>query len=136
MHNYKQIVYRAKNKNNEWVYGQIFNVHPFSEEAQMYIFDREENGAISREEIVLVKTRDLCLMAESTDFFGKNIFTNDYIKYENKIYVVQYYKDAFIARQVIPKIKDSTYNYLLLGEMQMFEKIGNVYDNPNLINES
>jgi len=135
MRNYKEILFRAKRKDNgEWVYGFLIRMW-----GVLHIIDKD-NENIAYEIIHETVGQFIGLVDKN----GEKIFENDIIIYtwntlnrhsEKYKYVITYDKEnaKFIANQIYGESQYplSTFKY----SKQRIEVIGNIYGNHELLGE-
>jgi len=72
------------------------------------------------------------------DMFGKDIFEGDILRNQaGRIFVVEYIRKGFEYREILqidgtPKLQDYSVNYI--GDEALCQIVGNVLENPTLIN--
>ena len=126
----REILFKAKRINNgKWVEGYYCKwlkgerIITYSEKETDCIITWMSNGGMSRYEVDL---ETLCQFTGLCDKNGKKIWENDILKYEwgeEKIDVVEYQPPIF------------TYSKSMRWSLNQDEVIGNIFDNPELLQE-
>ena len=138
----REILFRAKNKDDEWFYGY-------------YVFERKRTGAFGQiiteldydRHLIIEKNRSVCEINPETlgqyiglkDKNGKKIFEGD-ILYDNfykRNLLVKYVVEW--GRYILDEIDDRDGNWLAFENVDFIEDIeiiGNIYNNPDLLGEN
>lgn len=136
-------LYKAKRKDNgEWVEGIPIKTH-----IGLFICFEEnphycsQYGYMEIDEIIIVDENTLCQCTGLTDKNGKLIWENDIVKaiYKPKDedltidnFIIKW--DKYYCKYVgYYAQKEKVYNPLLFGSQTSFEVIGNIFDNPSLL---
>lgn len=129
----REILFKAKRKDNgEWVEGNLItNERNENQKYIGYIFD-ERNGVIEDFDLVEVIPDTLCQYTGLTDKNGKKIWENDIVKCKTANLRVSWH--TFKASWVVSK-KGWMFNHFFGESMEPedVEAIGNVFDNPELL---
>ena len=121
----REIKFRGKDKNNNWVYGDIGHLRDI--QAVIMEYAEEDFGSYFSEHIVVPET--ISQFTGLYDKNGKEIYENDIVKNTLDIGVVEYKTkhSAFV-------VKGWEYGYALWKD-KTIEIIGNIFDNPELLGE-
>lgn len=130
----REILFRGKiDKNDNWVYGSLNNTDPQFPEI-MYC---DKNWNVHSH---LIKPETIGQFTGLIDKNGTKIFEGDICKYYNQIdydgiCVIENWNTSFVANWIGGTIKAhhliTSMFYLSCGKE--FEVIGNIYDNPELL---
>lgn len=140
----REILFKAKRKDNgEWVEGNLIaNERNENQKYIGYIFD-ERNGVIEDFDLVEVIPETLCQYTGLTDKNDKKIWENDIVKNKKRtegfdLYKVVWRKDFadFGVEPIKPQF-EAKYPMGLSDELTIYgrdyEVIGNVFDNPEML---
>lgn len=140
----REILFKAKRKDNgEWVEGNLIaNERNENQKYIGYIFD-ERNGVIEDFDLVEVIPETLCQYTGLTDKNGQKIWENDIVKNKKRTegfdwYKVVWRKDFadFGVEPIKPQF-EAKYPMGLSDELTIYgrdyEVIGNVFDNPEML---
>lgn len=140
----REILFKAKRKDNgEWVEGNLIaNERNENQKYIGYIFD-ERNGVIEDFDLVEVIPETLCQYTGLTDKNDKKIWENDIVKNKKRTegfdwYKVVWRKDFadFGVEPIKPQF-EAKYPMGLSDELTIYgrdyEVIGNVFDNPEML---
>lgn len=129
----REILFRGKKRDNgEWAYGDLCQVLPGCECKFNLIFSQEECATSS---IVLPET-----VGQSTGMIDKNgrkIFEGDILKGKFKNYAVWFDNNekAYVYGSSYQGGYIHSFATYLSGDFKPLEVIGNVHDNPELLEE-
>ena len=133
----REIIFKAKRKDNgKWVEGNLItNERNQNQKYIGYIFD-ERNGVIEDFDLVEVIPDTICQYTGLTDKNGKKIWENDICEmvYDGKIhiYVVVWDKTELDFKGTNGK-ENYGRNFEYLGCCEEIVVIGNIFDNPELL---
>ena len=120
----REILFRGWHKTRGWIYGGCF----IARSGKVYII--EQDGA-TRE--ILPET--LGQYTGLTDRYGKDIFEGDVVLYGKRLRYVVTMKECGYLSGISDDDKDGTpFPDTLFERASMFEIIGNIHDNPNILN--
>ena len=138
----REILFKAKRiDNGEWVEGTYLCRENWKwvecKKATHFILVQDEYGFTWRK----IDVETLCQFTGLTDKNGKRIWENDICNRKEKYpEIVKYHKGDFILDYSYALGKETGYNYCNLGfyvcERKVVEVIGNVFDNPELLEGS
>ncbi len=135
----REILFKAKRKDNgKWVEGNLItNERNENQKYIGYIFD-ERNGVIEDFDLVEVIPDTICQYAGLTDKNGKRIWENDICDRKEKYpEIVTYNKGDWQLDYSYALGKEKHFCACNLGfyacERNCIEVIGNVFDNPELL---
>ncbi len=135
----REILFKAKRKDNgEWVEGNLItNERNENQKYIGYIFD-ERNGVIEDFDLVEVIPDTICQYTGLTDKNGKKIWENDICdRKEKHPEIVTYNKGDWQLDYSYALGKEKHFSACNLGfyacERECVEVIGNVFDNPELL---
>lgn len=135
----REIIFKAKRiDNGEWVEGNLItNERNENQKYIGYIFD-ERNGVIEDFDLVEVIPNTLCQYTGLSDKNGKKIWENDICDRKEKYHeIVTYNEGDWQLDYSYVFGKELNYNACNLGfyacERKCVEVIGNVFDNPELL---
>ena len=143
----REILFRGKKENGEWVYGDLIQLHkeapywyilPEGVSSEMYEdepYPFRQNDVMCRVALAKVIRETIGQFTGLTDKNGKRIFEGDIVKTHkfntpNKKYIIKFdlLLGAFIGESV-----DDMYFTTFDGDSDQFEVIGNVHDNKELL---
>lgn len=133
----KTIKFRGKNKSGEWLYGDLMHycgatlILPL--QANWYDFVPKKNNPLrlpsSKFEVI---SNTVCQSTGLTDGNGKAIYEGDIIKEDNLIHQILWIDDASCFCRC--NLQDADIRIRISrDEMRYVEVIGNIHDNPELI---
>lgn len=135
----REILFKAKRKDNgKWVEGNLItNERNENQKYIGYIFD-ERNGVIEDFDLVEVIPDTICQYTGLTDKNGKKIWENDICdRKEKHPEIVTYNKGDWQLDYSYALGKEKHFSACNLGfyacERECVEVIGNVFDNPELL---
>ena len=138
----REILFKAKRVDDgEWVEGNLITNERDESKAYIgYIFDIR-NGVIKDFDIVEVIPRTLCQYTGLLDKSGKRIWENDIIK--TRKFGVDNGKGQDFAGFDVFSVRHDAGEFALFNHWRRFnlrndknyEVIGNIFDNPELLNE-
>lgn len=141
----REILFKAKRKDNgEWVEGNfITNERNENQKYIGYIFD-EHNGVVEDFDIVEVDPETLCQYTGLTDKNGRKIWENDIVTITlecddylipSETGIVEYSYGQYELKVKAPDGQEAYSNLInKLSETPFeIEKLGNVFDNPELL---
>lgn len=136
----REILFRGKNDNDEWVYGWLGHLHcrnPYTKQISSIYFTEISNDFKSRLN-TLVDYKTVGQFTGLIDKNGKKIFEGDIVKVIDDILgspfcygitgKVVYCESAFFVEP-----KDVMNTEYLFNECAVYEVIGNIHDNPELL---
>lgn len=143
----RQIKFRGKRLDNgEWVYGDLLHIAGgcliyFGNDTDTASPDIERNYPIAvelfKDEIAVVDPKTVGQFAGMTDKNGKEIFEHDVVRYYDDI------GDELVCSHVIYHKESCSFcvaptelcgDYIGLAAHWQFEVLGNIFDNPDLLN--
>lgn len=115
--------HRTSYKNGDWVYGLVTKL--YDERFESLPAEMTDIDGISHIE---VNYKTIGQYTGLLDKNGKKIFEGDILKYEEEYYLVKFleYRWAAIYKTCLPDDLDQR-------TAKDFEKVGNIYDNPELL---
>lgn len=125
----REILFRGKDENLEWVYGEL---HVNCDRPHIHIGRAPFPYAGKR---AFVVEESIGQFTGFTDKNGQRIFENDILQYNGVKYLVLY--DNKVSGAFILVRKDDTYRHFF-GEIAMpnqFEIVGNAFDNVGYVDE-
>ena len=134
----REILFRGKRtKNGEWVYGYYTKARDYLNGKEMHIIfppDVEAFPHCEFTEYEEVIPETVCQFTGLYDKNGRKIFEGDIILYRQIPCVVKYNaKTAHYSLYIYGKIEISGFNH---DTMKLANIIGNIYDNPELLEGS
>lgn len=142
----ERFLFRGKRKDNgKWVYGWLRSLHsydPQTKQISSIYFTEISDDLRSRADIIVdYKTVGQCTGLEDKN--GKLIFEGDILKFvndddESSLYVVIWNTSllSWQVQEISYYVKNDYYGFDELCEFGDTEVIGNVYDNPELLQRS
>ena len=125
----REVIFRGKcTANGEWVYGDLLNVGVDYDYA-IRTYGGREHGQVNA-----VNEKTVGQYTGLTDKKGKKVFEGDIVKNEYRKGQYQYFKIVYDTRfycwQVENKYGMLGFLYNVIGDLEV---IGNIYDNPKLL---
>lgn len=130
----REILFRGKRiDNGEWAIGDLYRQTDYFGEKQSIIFEDKGNDCFKKN---FVDPETVCQYTGLTDKEGNKIFEGDIVKSpflcgvakKNMTGIVEYKKGIFNFKHIEEK-----YGRQLLGYVDDIEVIGNIFDNPELL---
>lgn len=133
----REILFKAKRKDNgEWVEGNLItNERNENQKYIGYIFD-ERNGIIEDFDLIEVIPDTLCQYTGLTDKNGKRIWENDILRRDGYWDIrIEFENGVFMVRNTdkVQYINRVVYAPISIFDIKMYEVIGNIFDNPELL---
>lgn len=105
----------------------------FYEEGNLFAIDywgvQQYPETLDAEDVVLMQTTGL------QDKNGKTYYEGDLVKWDNEIFQVKFDKYQFVLEGFYEPRQDVPYDFFSEGAYKEAEIIGNIYENPNLLEE-
>ena len=117
----REILFRGKRTDNgTWTFGYLFRIWE-----RAYLCWGTTNNVPNMKEVL---PETVCQFTGLYDKNGRKIFEGDILKYEEEYYLVKFleYRWAAIYKTCLPDDLDQR-------TAKDFEKVGNIYDNPELL---
>lgn len=142
----REIKFRGKKlKDNEWVYGDCYKKYIYInnfEGIQYYISWQivDKNGIIYNE-YAEVDSRTIGQYIDLKDKNDKEIYEDDIYKRKEDLYLVDY-SNGFLWHQIYDSwldrnvFKENRKSWILETFIDQIEIIGNIHENPELLNAS
>lgn len=137
----REILFRGKRKdNNEWAFGYLFDDGMVDSDrifiggivVEDYKGNADDIFDITGIGFCEVIPKTVCQYAGLTDKNGRKIFEGDILRYEKKKYAVVWLDR--IAAFASQPLEDGRYSPCMNeGTMKVSEIIGNIFDNPELM---
>lgn len=137
----REILFRGKRLDNgEWVYGAYITMHHNDGRTHIHHFIIPDGSDMSygvklEDILVAVDGETVCQYTGITDKNGKKIFEGDiviskrFLTDNESVYCQIVYRDsAFFVKEIIKFGVDC-----IFGEDNCFEVVGNIFDNPELL---
>ena len=126
--------HRTNYKNGDWVCGLITRL--YDERFENLPAEMTDENGVSRIEI---DHNTICQYTGLTDYDGNKIWENDIIRlhdFTSEDYIVVWNKDmgAYVICTAITKLESIDLVGDCVQEIQYVEVIGNIFDNPELMN--
>lgn len=118
----RKIKFRGKDEyNGDWIFG--YPLQDADIEDRWYIMNNYSDG-------IIVDQKTISQFTGLTDRNGKEIYEGDILLNSiGRHYLVEFYKGSYWL-----KCNETLYSCLLVGECSHLELIGNIHDNPELLN--
>ena len=130
-------LFKAKRiDNGEWVEGNLITDEHDEKKCFIgYVFGTNDDGAPHDYDVVEVDQSTICQCTGLKDKNGKLIWENDIIKCKFGIAVAVWDKSEWRIKLVKDNIWRKDLHYWVVEDNQRTEVIGNIFDNPELLEE-